>query len=102
MTIEKIKKPETEAKLESETRKWLARLEKEMAKTAISSKLDEKGRKAIKGAMENLKAYIKDCHYFLEKKDYVNSFEAVVYAWGIADTLRRCRLVTFSGKDATD
>jgi hypothetical protein len=99
MELGKIKRPETDAKLEAETRKWLARLEKEAPKARPSEKFDPK---AIGNAMENVKAYIKDCRYFLEKKDYVNAFEAVVYAWGIADTLRRCGLVTFAGKDPTD
>ena len=45
-------------------------------------------------AVKNLDAYIKDTSYFLEKKDFVRAFEAVVYAWGIYETLLMTHLVS--------
>ena len=81
----KIKRPDTDAKLKSETEKWLAKLEGNMA-----------GHKLVRGpiesrvldnAMENVSAYVNDCRHFLEKKDYFNAFEAVIYAYGIWETL---------------
>jgi hypothetical protein len=31
--------------------------------------------------LENVSAYISDSHYFLEKKDLIRAFEAVIWAW---------------------
>jgi hypothetical protein len=31
--------------------------------------------------LENVSAYIHDSHYFLEKKDLIRAFEAVIWAW---------------------
>jgi len=36
-----------------------------------------------KGQFENMKAYISDSKYFLEKGDLVRSFEACIWAWAI-------------------
>lgn len=30
---------------------------------------------------DNVSAYIRDSHYFLEKKDLIRAFEAVIWAW---------------------
>ena len=62
--------------LENETNKWLARIE------PIAEKIecfDSKGEHML----QNMKAYISDTKHFLEKKDYVRAFEAVVWAWAI-------------------
>jgi len=31
--------------------------------------------------LENISAYLKDSNYFLEKRDLIRAFEAVVWAW---------------------
>jgi len=42
---------------------------------------DEKGEEML----ENMKAYISDSKHFLNKKNYVKSFEAIVWAWAILE-----------------
>ncbi len=64
------------SKVEEELRKeidnWLPKAEKEVAK--IKKVNDEE-------YLVNIKAYVKDTKYFLDKGDLVKSFEAVVWAW---------------------
>ncbi len=55
-----------------ETEKWLERLESIEIELLNSSHKD---------FVENIKAYIEDARYFLEKRDYIRAFEAVVWAW---------------------
>jgi hypothetical protein len=81
---------DTNARLRKETEKWLQRLEKEATKAKPAGNFNEK---KLDNSMENVRAYIKDCHYFLGKGDLVRAFEAVVYAWGILETLERLGLV---------
>lgn len=57
-------------KLEEETQKWLR-----LGKTRI---LELEGDESF---LENISAYISDTSYFLEKKDFIRSFEAVIWAW---------------------
>lgn len=78
--------PTTDSILEKETHKWLKKLEKE---TVTLNPEDQKTKEAI----ENMRAYIKDCKHFLKEKDLVRAFEAVIYAWGIYETLLRMDLV---------
>ena len=77
--------------LKRETEKWLEKLEKEMKKANNTTK-----NKQIENELVNINAYISDCKHFLEKKDLVKAFEAIIYAWGIVDTLRRCGLIRTS------
>ncbi|MBI2675055.1 MAG: DUF357 domain-containing protein [Candidatus Aenigmarchaeota archaeon] len=77
-----------EKTLEKETKKWLSRIENELP-SAKKAKLS----RPAKEQMENVHAYIKDCRYFLEKNDYINAFEAIIYAWGIYETLLRLGLL---------
>ena len=72
-----------ERKLENETIKWLERIEKEMPKIKV---LDSLPREKTDKVIENINAYISDCKHFLEKRDLINAFEAVVYVWGILET----------------
>jgi len=89
--MDRTKKPDTDEKLKSETEKWLAKLEERMANTRlVKGSLESK---VLGNAMENVSAYIKDCHHFLENKDYFNAFEAVIYAYGIWETLERCGFI---------
>ena len=69
---------ETQQKLEKETRKWLKRLEERVEKRDESVE-----------QMENVTAYRDDTYHFLEKEDYIRAWEAVIYAWGILETLER-------------
>ena len=72
--------------LKSETEKWLKKIEE---KTKDIKLADKKGSWAI----ENLKAYISDCKHFYKKEDFVRSFEAVVYAYGIYETALHSDLI---------
>jgi hypothetical protein len=68
----------TQEKLEEETEKWLEKL-----KDRIEGKNKEVEQ------MENVLAYRDDTTHFLEEEDYIRAWEAVVYAWGILETLER-------------
>jgi len=57
-----------EEELEKETLKWLEKIEK----IRFSGNED---------FVRNIKAYISDSKYFLEKGDLVRAFECVVWAW---------------------
>lgn len=59
-----------EENLEEETRKWLVKAEDMFA--AVSGE---------EHFLENISAYIRDSHYFLEKGDQIRAFEAVIWAW---------------------
>jgi len=59
-----------EENLEEETRKWLVKAEDMFA--AVSGE---------EHFLENISAYIRDSHYFLEKGDLIRAFEAVIWAW---------------------
>jgi len=59
-----------EDELRSETLKWLERIEDRIKKVEGNSKF-----------LENIKAYISDSKYFIEKGDLVRAFECVVWAW---------------------
>jgi hypothetical protein len=76
----------TQEALESETGKWLGKLEKDAA--------EAKGRtKEAEAQLTNMRAYISDCHHFQKEGDWVRAFEAVVYAWGIYETLKHLGLL---------
>jgi hypothetical protein len=88
-----MKPPSTDKKLESETVKWLSKLETKMKSTRFSNSKGDVEKKILANSMENVRAYIKDCRYFMGKKDFVNAFEAIIYAWGIYETLERMGFV---------
>jgi hypothetical protein len=69
---------ETQEKLEEETRKWLQKLD---------DRLEERDESVEQ--MENVFAYRNDTEHFLEEEDYIRAWEAVIYAWGILETLER-------------
>ncbi len=77
---------DVESRLEGETRKWLDRIENEVRNIKISEEFE---KKKIDSVIENINAYISDCRHFLEERDFINAFEAVVYAWGIIETCQR-------------
>jgi hypothetical protein len=69
---------ETQIKLKKETNKWLDKLDEE---------IEDNDRDVDQ--MENVLAYRDDTEHFLEEQDFVRAWEAVIYAWGILETLQR-------------
>ncbi len=69
---------ETQRKLKTETEKWLEKLENRIQKRDSSVE-----------QMENVEAYRSDTYHFLEEEDFIRAWEAVIYAWGILETLER-------------
>lgn len=63
----------TEKELIEQTEKWLTKI-----KAVNLIPLTKKGE----WMKTNIEAYISDAQDFLKKKDYVRSFEAVIWAWG--------------------
>ena len=89
--------------LEDETKRQLMRIREKRRGLRILNESDQR----LKDAVKNLDAYIKDTAYFLDKKDMIRAFEAVVYAWGILETLENMHLIGFRKrqgplKDAAD
>lgn len=72
---------ETQEELESQTLKWLEKLDSRL------EELDDEDENVEQ--MENVFAYRDDTEHFLEEEDYVRAWESVVYAWGIFETLER-------------
>ena len=68
----------TQEKLEEETEKWLEKL---------NNRIEGKDKSVEQ--MENVLAYRDDTTHFLEEGDYIRAWEAVIYAWGILETLER-------------
>jgi hypothetical protein len=62
-----------EDELKEETLKWLERIEEEIENISAVSESDD--------FMANIRAYISDSRYFLEKSDLIRAFEAVIWAW---------------------
>lgn len=81
---------DTDGRLESETRKWLAKIEDQASRMRVTGEFDEKKLNVV---IENIHAYIKDCKHFLGKRDLINAFEAVIYAWGILETCQHLGLI---------
>ena len=77
--------------LKKETEKWLKRIEEKMK----NIQLIDKSKQEI---LVNIEAYISDCRHFLEKNDLIRAFEAIIYAWGIIETLERIELVKYQNK----
>ncbi len=73
-----------EEELKKETEKWLSRIEK----IKIVGKC-EKGKEFV----ENIKAYVKDARYFLEKGDLIRAFECVVWAWAWIEIGKEMELI---------
>ena len=68
----------TQEKLEQETNKWLEKLDDELE--GLDRDVEQ---------MENVLAYRDDTQHFLDENDFVRAWEAVIYAWGILETLQR-------------
>jgi hypothetical protein len=76
---------DSEKSLIYETQKWLKNIEA----LKITPKTD-KGKEY----KTNIEAYVKDSKYFLEKKDYVRAFEAVIWAWAFLEISKDLELVS--------
>jgi len=59
-----------EEDLQMETLKWLEKAEVLFCQVSGDEHF-----------LENVSAYIRDSRYFLEKKDLIRAFEAVIWAW---------------------
>ena len=68
----------TQEKLKQETEKWLEKLNERI-----------EGKDESVEQMENVLAYRDDTTHFLKEEDYIRAWEAVIYAWGILETLER-------------
>ncbi len=73
----------TETELVKQTEKWLSKLEKERKRLRPA-----KAGKGAVTAFRNLDAYISDARYFQKRGDSIRAFEAMVYAWGVLETLK--------------
>jgi len=79
-----------EVNLAAETRKWLVKAEDLFANVSGEEHF-----------LENISAYIRDSHYFLENGDLIRAFEAVIWAWAWMEIgLEREILVKNSQEDA--
>lgn len=58
------------SELRGETEKWLARAEDRLSRCRGDERF-----------LTNIKAYISDSRYFLERGDLIRAFEAVIWAW---------------------
>lgn len=81
---------DVDTRLEEETKKWLERIENEVKNIKISEEFE---KEKIDSVIENMNAYISDCKHFLEKRDMINAFEAVVYAWAILETCQHLGVI---------
>ena len=77
----------SEKVLLDQTNHWLDKLEKKRIELKQSTPEAQE-------QLTNIKAYISDSRHFLEQKDFIRAFEAVIYAWGIAETLERLGMLT--------
>lgn len=59
-----------ETDLRAETEKWQKKAQELYARISGEDEF-----------LQNISAYIKDCQYFLEKKDLIRAFEAIIWAW---------------------
>lgn len=84
---------ETAWALEKETKKWLEKLKQELNKPGIKEIVNTIKEKLTRAMIKNMQAYVEDCQHFLEKKDFIRAFEAIIYAWGIWETLKHLGLI---------
>lgn len=74
-----------EEELLRQTEKMLASIKEKRKTVSIDT-----GKKDL---LKNLDAYISDTQHFLDRKDKIRAFEAVVYAWGILETLEHAGII---------
>lgn len=76
--------PDIEANLKKEIDTWFPRA-KEAFKKIKSTKDQE--------FLTNIKAYLDDTDYFLEKKDLIRAFEAVIWTWAWLEIGKRKKIL---------
>jgi hypothetical protein len=64
--------------MREETIKMIEKIEPLIDKIEVNGKKGEE-------MMENMKAYVSDSKHFLKNKNYLKSFEAIVWAWAILE-----------------
>ncbi|NIP40282.1 MAG: DUF357 domain-containing protein, partial [Candidatus Aenigmarchaeota archaeon] len=72
--------------LRKETEKWLGKIREEIREIKV---LDGERDRMI----ENVRAYVKDCEYFLKKNDLIRAFESVIWAWSWIDILKELKII---------
>lgn len=65
----------------AEIEKWLDKMENMMDRIEAA---DDKSKEVL----QNMKAYAQDSRYFLDKQDFVRSFEAIIWAFAIFETCK--------------
>jgi hypothetical protein len=75
-----------EGELRKEIEKWTGKIGKEIGNVKPKGKESER-------FLSNIKAYVKDSEYFLEKGDLVRSFEAIVWAWSWIEILKELEVL---------
>jgi len=76
-----------EEELKAQIKKWTEKIAAERKKIILAD-----GEK--ESLLDNMDAYISDSRHFWSKKDYIRSFECLVYAWGILETLKELGIIT--------
>lgn len=67
-----------ESELTREIKKWTTKLDKALSTT---NAIDERGAKML----SNIRAYRGDSKHFLERKDFIKSFECLIWAWALLE-----------------
>lgn len=75
-----------EERLKAEIEKWSLKLNEKRASLHAT--------KEAEGQLRIADDYIEDSRHFLKEGQLVESFEAIVYAWAIIETLERLDLVS--------
>ena len=82
--MSKVKTDNTAIELKKEIDKWLPKVKKEFQKIKTTSD---------QSFLKNIGAYIEDTSYFLEKKDLIRAFEAVIWAWAWLEIGKRKKII---------
>ena len=78
---------ELEKQLREEIKKWSSKLD---ANLSAARPIGEKGVEFL----TNIKAYQSDSLHFMEKKDLVRSFEALIWAWSWMEIGRQMEILS--------
>lgn len=80
--------------LRAETERWLLRADERLSRCRGDERF-----------LSNIKAYISDSRYFLENRDLIRAFEAVIWAWAwleIGEELGRIESISDSQRVDAD
>ncbi|NIO22600.1 MAG: DUF357 domain-containing protein [Candidatus Aenigmarchaeota archaeon] len=75
-----------ESELRKETEKWLGKIREEIREIEVLDKERD-------GMIENIRAYVKDCEYFLKGNDLIRAFESVIWAWSWIEILKELKII---------